>query len=77
MGISESHISKSSECLGRYCEALANISAESAENYLSKSNQAKPNTIAKYVTYLEAFLCNSIWSARNKATIKVAIPVVI
>ena len=59
-GMSESHISKSAEYLGRYCEAIANmfanISAESAETFLSKSNHTKPNTRAKYITYLKAFL---------------------
>ena len=59
-GMSESHIFKSAEYLGRYCDWLATNSAttnaESAENYLSKSNHTKPNTRAKYITYLKAFL---------------------
>ena len=59
-GMSESHISKSAEYLGRYCDWLATtlqpLGGKSAENYLSKSNHTKPNTRAKYITYLKAFL---------------------
>ena len=59
-GMSDEHISKSAEYLGRYCEWLVTtfvtISPESAENFLSKSNHTKPNTRAKYITYLKAFL---------------------
>ena len=59
-GMSEEHISKSAAYLGRYCDWLATNSAttnaESAEKYLSKSNHTKPNTRAKYATYLKAFL---------------------
>ena len=59
-GMSDEHISKSAEYLGRYCEWLVTtfvtISPESAENFLSKSNHTKPNTRAKYATYLKAFL---------------------
>ena len=59
-GMSDEHISKSAEYLGRYCQwsgnSLATLNAKSAENFLSKSNHTKPNTRAKYATYLKAFL---------------------
>jgi integrase/recombinase XerD len=59
-GLSESYISKLSEYLGKFCDWLGNTlvtpGAESAQNYLSKSNHLKPNSRARYATYLKGFL---------------------
>ncbi len=59
-GMSDSHISKLSLYLGRYCDWLATTSAttdtKNAEKFLSKSNHLKPNSRAKYATYLKGFL---------------------
>ena len=59
-GLSDSHISKSADYLGMYCQWIGTtsgtISFNSAETYLSHSNHTKPNTRAKYVSYLKAFL---------------------
>ena len=59
-GLSESYISRLSEYLGKFCDWLGNTlvthGAESAQNYLSKSNHLKPNSRARYATYLKGFL---------------------
>ena len=59
-GISDRHISDLLVYLEKYCEWLVNtcehLSAKSAEKYLSKSNHLKPNSRAKYATYLKGLL---------------------
>ncbi|SVB35515.1 uncharacterized protein METZ01_LOCUS188369, partial [marine metagenome] len=59
-GLSESYIDKLSEYLGRYLEWVGttlvplgtDITAESAKLYLSRSAHLKPNSRARYATYL-------------------------
>ena len=59
-GMSDRHISDLLVYLEKYCEWLVNtcehLSAKSAEKYLSKSNHLKPNSRAKYATYLKGLL---------------------
>ena len=59
-GMSDRHISDLSVYLEKYCEWVVNtcehLSAKSAEKYLSKSNHLKPNSRAKYATYLKGLL---------------------
>jgi len=60
-GLSKSYIDKLSEYLRKYCDWLGNtsgntLSAESAEKFLSRSAHLKPNSRARYATYLKGFL---------------------
>ena len=59
-GVSESYISKLSGYLGKLCDwagnTLATPNAKSAEKFLSKSVHLKPNSRARYATYLKGFL---------------------
>ena len=59
-GLSDSYISKLSEYLGKFCDWVANtlqtLSTKCAEKFLSKSVHLKPNSRARYATYLKGFL---------------------
>ena len=59
-GLSDNYISKLSEYLGKFCDWVANtlqtLSTKCAEKFLSKSVHLKPNSRARYATYLKGFL---------------------
>ena len=58
--MSDNYISKLSEYLGKFCDWVANtlqtLSTKCAEKFLSKSVHLKPNSRARYATYLKGFL---------------------
>jgi integrase/recombinase XerD len=55
-GLSVNYVNKTSELLIRYVDSAPEISPESAKQFLARYADRKPNTKARYTTYLRGFL---------------------
>jgi integrase len=55
-GLSNTYINKVEELISTYLENTNEVSSESAKGFIGRYNHRKPNTRARYATYLRGFL---------------------